>query len=179
MPTNLSKYCETSNGKSFNLVRSILLSPQQIFLPKRTKNRIHSSRFALIRSNRFEGSFHPSLTLLRVSISIPVPFNEHFHSRAERHEREQTVLHEEVLLRGDKRRGGQPRSKSYKLCARFLIPRFESDFGGNRSSNQSAKKCNVIETQTVHASTWNKGKTERKREGERYERETRPSVGML
>lgn len=137
MPT---KYCETSNGKSFNLVRSILLSPQQIFLPKRTKNRIHSSRFALIRSNRFEGSFHPSLTLLRVSISIPVPFNEHFHSRAERHEREQTVLHEEVLLRGDKRRGGQPRSKSYKLCARFLIPRFESDFGGNRSSKPVGKK---------------------------------------
>lgn len=32
----------------------------------------------------------------------------------------------------------------------FLIPRFESDFGGNWWSNQSAKKCprNVIETET-------------------------------
>lgn len=64
----------------------------------------------------------------------------------------------------------------------FLIPRFESDFGGNWWLNQSAKKCpgNVIETETcarTRVAEQRVKEAEREREGgERY---ALPSVGML
>lgn len=155
--------------------RSILLLLRQIFLFKERSKDQESNPLVTVRVNSKQ-----SVRGLRSSITDhacpSVPLTSIFIPEQNVNERPPR----ESYLSADKRRGGPPMDamlslgelQTFALAPRFLTPRFESDFGRNWWSNESAKKCsgNVIETETCACTRLAKPRVKEAERNRRYAR---------
>lgn len=126
-----------------------IIHPLPIILYKaKDRDEFCSSRVALIRSNRLEGSPHPSMTT-RVHQASWYPFNEHFHSTEwETYESEQLVSRRSYVSRnkGTVVNATPCVTKSYKLCAGLIhdLNPILAVTGRHVATNEPAKKDAVV-----------------------------------